>query len=548
MNPAPYSAKTSMKPDIAEQFIERFPRYTFSLREWHPLPLKKSFSKKKLSKLPLCDIETLFLYGLDTQAASLLNPWLQKSPTNRLIFLEPLAGKIAGLLELDFALDLLQNNQIEIYHLPKSKERTTLIEELSEKRAHRKSFLSFCQGSKSAYYSFKKTFSAKIALANAAVYEQLHCHRPLYNLRKNLSLLPHAFYANRLKNAFQGIPFILCGAGPSLEHSFETLRRLENHALIFAGGSAIAALSSAGIEVHGLVAIDPNEEEFQRMQQGYFAETPLFFSSRLHHACSSSSNGPLGYIRSGMAGMAELWFEEELGLHDTPLGTLLNEEALSVTTLMAALAVHFGCNPILLDGVDLSYTDNRRYALGIDTQEEEPSKQMLDQTFFTTDRQGKKVKSALRWQIEARVLGKLAMNHQNHRWIQCSKRGIPLKGMEFMELELAVKNLREKKDLRGLLHQALSNAPMPSSTKEVLEKKREELQASLLRAYTCLNELVKKRPGMAALAEIELKEELSYSLFFQSIQNILEKEESIPDWKPLQTIVQKCCEHFVDTP
>ncbi len=48
-----------------------------------------------------------------------------------------------------------------------------------------------------------------------------------------------------------------------------------------------------------------------------------------------------------------------------PVGPELGPEAFSVTTIAIALAVEMGCNPILLDGIDLAYTGMKRYAEGV---------------------------------------------------------------------------------------------------------------------------------------------------------------------------------------
>jgi hypothetical protein len=545
-----------VQPEIAELFAERFPRYAFSLPSW-PDAEPSSQDPLLLDDLPLQQIEVLYLYGMGNgRAAFDLKVWLQEKGDRRLVFLEPRLGRIVHFLEQPFAKEVLEQQQVQIFHLSANKEKRALIQELAERYPFRGIFIVPGPGlpvqERQGFRRAKLQLLRKTALTHAHYMERLHSHMPLSNLLKNLPRLPCSFYVNPWKDAFRDIPIIICGAGPSLNHSIEALGKLENRAIIIAGGSAIAALTSRGIHPHLAVAIDPNPDEMSRLQNSFAFETPFFFSTRLYPGSFAACNGPFGYMRSGMSGIAELWFEEELGLTEPILGAALPSESLSVTTLCVSLAYHFGCNPILFAGLDLAYTNNRRYAEGLEVPGEPGDEhlQPVDRHLRKRDRSGRPVQSAVRWVMEASAISQFARRHKQRRWINCTSGGLDLKGIENSSLNQIGSVFRREWDLRGIIHQAIRRFPMPNACESTLRNKTQELSQSLNAVLSHLEILVEnENPGKCALAEIEIKEELAYDILFFDVEKTLRKNERDAEkyWNDFQKMVLNCkkCFDFV---
>lgn len=526
--------------DIAALFTERFPRYAFSLSEWTPGKL----TLDPIAFHPSEHVEVLYLFKMGDARA--LFDWLGQKSSRRLIFLEPDSRSIVAFLQQSNAKEILEQRQIEIYHLPEKREKRALLQELSERYPVRGVFVEpgakLSPQERRSYNRLRLQLLRKTALTHANFVDRLYGHIPLFNLLQNLSHLPNAFYVNRMKDAFQNIPAIICGAGPSLEHSMEELRRLDNRALIIAGGSAITALSTRGIIPHFAVAIDPNPDEMRRLQNSRVFEGPFLFSSRLYPDVMALMNGPFGYMRSGMAGIVELWLEEELNLKEPILGQHLPVESLSVTTLCAAIADHLGCNPIIFDGLDLAYTENRRYAAGVEAGSEKNDEysQPVDRLWQKKDRQGKKIVSAIRWVMESAALSKLARRRKKKRWINGTQGGIGISGIDVQPLKETI--FEREWDLRALVHSAIHRSSMPVDTKKILEQKTDELRASLNAVVSRLGILIKnENAGKCALAEIELKDELAYSIMFFDIEKTLQnqKQESPTSfWQAFLEIAQ----------
>jgi hypothetical protein len=540
-----------IQDEIADLFADRFPRYALLWPSWpdEDSPLS-SDGLDWLRALPLHQIQVLYLYGLgDGRAAVELSQWLHEDSDRRLIFLEPREGRIVHFLHQPCAKEVLALQQVEIFHLPANRARNRLLLELADRYPTHQIFIAPNPGltslERQAFRRLKLQLLRKTALSHANYVDRLYSHILLSNLLKNLPRLPGAFYGNHLKDAFRNIPLIICGAGPSLNDSIGALRKLENRAIIMGGGSAIAALSSQGVDPHLAVAIDPNRSEFLRLMNSCAFETPFFFSTRLNPDSFATCNGPFGYLRSGMAGVLECWFEEALGLTDPMLGDVLSLESLSVTMLCVALSQHFGCNPILFTGIDLAYTQNRRYAKGVlaTGDESDESLQPADRRLPKRDRLGKPVQSALRWVMEASAISQFAKLQRQRRWINCTSGGLEIQGLENASLDPDSPIFSQEQDLRGMIHLAIRRFPMPANSQSILTEKTKELRQSLDIVLSHLAILVQNEsPGKCALAEIEMKEELAYRVLFFDIEMTLRKAEQKPErfWKNFQEMALAC--------
>lgn len=539
-------------PEIIEQFIDRFPRYALSWPAWPMDEAGESFPPASIGSLPLESAKILYLYGIgDGSVALLLQEWLQRDTSHRLIFLESKPERMIQFLHQPYARQILNNRQVEIFHLPSNRERKALIQELSERFPVRGAFVALNpQLPKREYQKMARVkwqLLRKTALTHATWIDRSMQHVLLSHLLRNIRHLPSSFYINRMKDAFQNIPAVICGAGPSLAQSIDTLRQIDNRALIFAGGSAIAALTRHHVMPHFAVAIDPNPDEMQRIQNSFAFEVPLLFSSRLFPGCFSALNGPYGYVRSGMAGILELWLEEELHLDEPMLGEYLSDESLSVTMLSAAIAYHLGCNPILFDGLDLAYSQNRRYADGVNFEQEleDQKLQPIDRHLMKKDRHHRPVMSALRFVMESDALSQFARKHPERRLVNCTQGGIGWKGVENIPLSTMKESLTQSWDLRAWIHRLIQQTPLSVSSSDVFQKIR-ELQESLKRVVGHLEILANApSPGRRALAEMEMKEEVAYSILFYDVALMgrwMQPDPMVTDWNIVLKLAQKCLE------
>jgi hypothetical protein len=520
-------------------FMERFPQLGLFSSSWIP----KEPIDELLPELDLNKAEVLYFYGLGTGSIYFeVKEWLKQKKERELIFLEEETGIIASFLTRPESLEILSDPQVHFALLSKGKALDADLERLAARLPERRIEIAALPSYRGRrFQNIRLKLFRKTTLAYALHLDRLHSYQAFENFSKNISQLPRSFYANGLKGAFKEVPAILCGAGPSLQQSIDVLRTLENRALMIAGGSTLAALSSQGISPHFGMAIDPNLEEYRRLKNSFAFEVPLLYSTRVFPAIFQTCNGPFGYMRSGIGGVPELWMEEELGLLDPLLGDFLSPEAISVTAICLAWAQFLGCNPILFNGVDLAYTGKKRYASGVGEDSDvffseiEAEKSASDRILKKKDIQGKPILTAVRWVMEAASLSHFAKNHPETQFFNTTEGGIGLPGIDSMPLPEAVSRFLQKEyDLRSRVHEAISHSPMPPNAKEKICEKMAELKESLDRAIGYLEILAGEKKGSDVLAEMELREEISYLYLFYDLDFVFEQtlNRSFRSWIP----------------
>ncbi|HSX10179.1 MAG TPA: 6-hydroxymethylpterin diphosphokinase MptE-like protein [Chlamydiales bacterium] len=150
-----------------------------------------------------------------------------------------------------------------------------------------------------------------------------------------------------LKGAFAGVPAIVVGAGPSLAKNGHLLRAFEDRALILAGGSALNAID---VEPHFAAAVDP-AAPYRQFKMQPFSETPFCYQSRMSAENFSLVHGPkILFPDSSSAALNWIYGEEAF------------ESGWTVGNFLTKVALHMGCDPVVLVGMDFCYTDDRKYA------------------------------------------------------------------------------------------------------------------------------------------------------------------------------------------
>jgi hypothetical protein len=494
--------------------MEKFPQLALEIPSFSKIAKKK----EPLKSFHLKNAEVFYFYGIGQGEAYIqAAEWLQENPTRRLIFLEDDVTEFAAFLHSELAGKILEDCQVVLA-------KVTDIDAITEQfPAHRIEISAL--PSKGRFKKIKEELLKRTAFAHAVHIDRLQGFLLFQNFVRNLRHLQSSFYANKLFGKFRGIPAIVCGAGPSLQEAIPLLRTLENKALIIAGGSTLAALSSQGINPHFGMAVDPNLEEYRRLRNSFAFEVPLLYSTRVFPEIFQTANGPFGYMRTGIGGIPEMWMDEELGLLDPLIGMDLSQDALSVTSICLAWGEFLGCNPILLSGVDLAYTDGKRYAQGVaDESVDEKEGGAVDRILKRKDRSGKPIYTAIRWLMESSAFSHFASKHPKTTFLNTTVGGLGFKKIPYRPLKEASAQFTDLGfSLREKVLNEIASAPMPDNTKEIIEKKMGELTASLDRIVSHLEILAKVKQGSVHLAEVELSEEMAYPYLFYDALSVLEK-------------------------
>ena len=270
---------------------------------------------------------------------------------------------------------------------------------------------------------------------------------------------------------FQGVPAILVGAGPSLEKNGHLLSSFRDKALIFAGGHALEKIP---IPPHFGACIDKDRPILSLK----YPEVPLCFQARMHPENFSLFQGERLLVPDG---------------HFSFINHLSSDEDLfdggwTVGNCMVALALHFGCNPIVCVGMDYCYQEGRRYAFSSKTEEiSQPD-----------------------WELAVHWMHGVAYQNPKTTFINATEGGVPyfeLKKLSSLHFE-KIPHLQEKVEL------AISKLPKTiasfSSWEEHLRSQSDVVSQKLLFPLWRIWEPLFKKEGFSNM-------ELHQHLFFQRI-------------------------------
>lgn len=333
----------------------------------------------------------------------------------------------------------------------------------------------------------------------------------LFNLVHNLPLLPSSRLGASLKGACKGIPAIVCGAGMSLDQIAPHLTHLKDHAILIAGGTAVNGLNAHGIIPHVCAYVDPNPPCDRFMAQKSY-EAPCFYQSRFSSELLARIHGQ----RIWIAGSGNYPIEEWLSLA-CATEEMRCETGWTVANFSVFIALHLGCNPILLAGMDFCCSESAIYASGIAGEENR------EQLITIQDEMGKTRHTKRDWLMSSEWISTMAQVHADRIWINLSD-GIPIQGMMRQDLsDVASAHLMQSTDIDAHLHSAMVQISSVSGDCEATRTRIDALKSSFekCRSYcdTLLLAWQKTFPHspMAsseyALIEVELDTEIAAQHF-----------------------------------
>jgi hypothetical protein len=320
------------------------------------------------------------------------------------------------------------------------------------------------------------------------------------------------------------------------------LKQLQERALIFAGGSAINVLNSASIQPHLCAGIDPNEAQNVRLHNAQAYEIPFFYRSRLNHSAFKTIHGPRLYLTGGGGYDISKFFESKLNIEGEDI-----EEGENVVTFCIEIALALQCDPIILVGMDLAFTDRKTYSEGVVFDHSVEQKTLdIYANFETTglikkDIYGQPIYTLWKWIAESEWIGQWAQDHPDVQLYNCTEGGLGCPGVENLTLKDAAERFLENQfDLRGRVHTEIQNAQMPNITLPKVRELMQELKESLLRCHENYKILIEETESAiellskdltrdpliqswrAALAETDLADECA----FEAVLSIFNKISS----------------------
>jgi antitoxin component YwqK of YwqJK toxin-antitoxin module len=447
---------------------------------------KHQFSGKKISEetseeasnwfkgLDLYNISTLFVYGVGSgKYYRAAKDWLLENPGRRLVFLEDDCDILYRLLQSELGRELIFDDQVWL--------QFSQWDNVSESNSNLPYFLFLgdIQISCLASYGANKASQYNLLsndlqyLKNIRVWmvsEHLYLGSGFFkNFYRNILTLPKSYLSDTLFKKFEGVPAIICGGGPSLDKNRAILETLKNRALIFAGGSSMNAVNETGFNPHFGVGIDPNLAQYTRLMMNQAFTVPYFYRARMFAEALDSIHGEHIYVQGAMSYNIASWIEKQLGLEGEKLF-----EGNNVVNFSLSIAHALGCNPIILVGVDLAYTNLGSYAKGVqghpiyDLNINLSTKAITDELLIKKDIYGNDTYSLWKWIMESMWYTEYALKNPELKIINATEGGIGFESIPNIPLgEVAETYLKEKYDFDTLVHGEVQNAKMPETVSEV---------------------------------------------------------------------------------
>lgn len=456
-------------------------------------------------------------FGYFLEAAS---SWLEEDPKRQIVFLEEDLAAIHLLLEHERGGILLSHPQVKLIWLHGNDPFRQLTWMFLQKKIQ-VAILPFYEKEKREYCtSIKQCLLFESSEKNDLVWEFLSGGEVFFkNFYKNLLLLPCSYRGEVLTGQFSNVPAIICGAGPSLKKNMKQLSELKNSALVFAGGSAMNALNAADVLPHFGAGIDPNIEQSFRVRDQKAHKVPFFYRDRIHYDVLRSIQGPKVHIAGAGGYPIASWIAKKLGL-----ATCEMDEGHNVVSFCTELAKMMGCNPIIFVGMDLAFTEGKKYAQGVlesvDVLENEQD------LIWKKGVDGKSIQTKWMWVAESQWLGEFAKQNPNLNLFNCTEGGLGFPGVQNESLQvISDRELQSHYDAESRIREILQQKALPHVNRKEIVKVLKEIAESLLRSAEHLHKMwrafgTKGEKGLIALHEVELEEELGFQVILEPFDRV----------------------------
>ena len=251
---------------------------------------------------------------------------------------------------------------------------------------------------------------------------------------KNIPNMKGGILLSRLQNKWdKRIPFIIVGAGPSLNKNIDQLKKVGNKACILCLDTAYLILKEKGIRPHIVCTLDAGKkiEVFGDMEKWDI---------------------PLGVIANARPEIIEktsssvIWCSEASEYVRTIRGEIGGEEELfpvayGVSSLGLSIPISLGASQMVFVGMDMAYSEDKKSHAGV--MEDDFDVPDLEET---EGYYGKPVYTRTDWIRMRKWIEEIAAEDNYGRYINATEGGSKIKGVPQMSLEKAVSFLKEPEE------------------------------------------------------------------------------------------------------
>ncbi len=254
----------------------------------------------------------------------------------------------------------------------------------------------------------------------------------------NFPLIVNTPSIEGLKGTMGGVTAVIVGAGPSLEADIEYLRKVKNHALIIAAGSAIQSLKHFGIDPHLIVSVDGGDFNYNVFKNLNVQDIPFLYGPQIHYKILENNNNLFHTFLSN-----DLTTRYLAGLE--PQDPVFGSNH-SVTGTAIRAAIYMGCKQIVFTGQDLSFPAGKKYAPGAKHIPNENNEAEIKRATLLVDNvQGTKNQTTDSMFITLKDIEDLLALHDDVHFINTSQQGAQIAHTEWASMENVLVRLEQVK-------------------------------------------------------------------------------------------------------
>ncbi|MBH23977.1 MAG: hypothetical protein CMH57_05910 [Myxococcales bacterium] len=497
---------------------------------------------------------------------------LEESPATQIIVLEPDQRILCGVFKHTEELEELNDERVAFFSSPQS-----MMLHISRVFRRRGRLLVVCPPSYRRVYGagLRAIFKAiEDGVVLADVNKNTHSTRAqqwVRNLLRNIRRRSEHPSLFALEGRFSDVPAVVVAAGPSLDRNIHELRRVQDDVLIICVNTSLKALLRAGVRPHLVMSLESlNVSSHFKGDEDALRGLTLVLDETCHPSLFElPAERVYTFLESSPAFLA---FAERAMSDGESRGVCVGG---SIANAAFSCANMLGCDPIILIGQDLAYTNNQVYASGtvfeditLDTSGEVPrlddptgiKQQILDDTdggVYYAERSLFPVRS---WDGEGTVLTSMDFNlfrfwfqeagaqvkgTQGVTLINATEGGSYIEGFEHIPLAEALARHatpREGEALEAIIdtrHTSAALLPVSNCDRAVDSARRdcEQLKAGVERAVELLDEAVERLELEGAESEA----------FFRRLLAFEQVEQTLGELGRDNSLVEACIHQRLNT-
>ena len=259
----------------------------------------------------------------------------------------------------------------------------------------------------------------------------------------NFDYCLNSTFLTDIKDCVKDKPAIILSAGPSLEKNINLLKECKEKFFIISGGRTLSKLEEINVKPDLCVIIDGDEISYDIVKDNIKIDTPLVFCNATNEKIVQEHIGKKIYDSTGIDFISPIIKKNQRGLFGGG----------SVAHACINTAIHIGCNPIILIGQDLAYTNDKVHANFCElTEDKYKHEEVLENIksendIYVDDIYGNKVRTSKSLNMFRENIEKIVKNNPNVKFINATEGGANIKGTEVITLKEAISKYSLKENI-----------------------------------------------------------------------------------------------------